>query len=470
MNRHGFRKGWTVLLLLITSAASPLLQWERSEQRTDLLPTGNSDEFRTGSWFTKEEFAQRRQRLMRQITDGIAVILGAETPSAYVRFRQNNTFYYFTGVEMPDCALIMDGVRKQSSLFVPQKTLVDIPDEAMVRHGSEGEKKTGIERVLPRESFSSVLFRLAARSDVHAVYILFAPEELEATSRDIAKAAQRRRAEDAWDSRLSRAHHLERWLREQFPSLTIKDLTPMVDELRWVKSAAEIAVMRQCGRIGAMGIAEAIRATRPGLFEFQLAAFAKFVFEREGAQGIAFHPIVVSGENTIRLHYTANNRRLKEGDIVLMDFAPEFNYYVTDITRVWPVSGVFTDEQRKIYECVLDAHKKIIAAVKPGVKVADLAAIGKAVFEQHGFEKNWMGGVGHFIGMSTHDPGFYDRPFVPGVVFNVEPMFMDKDKKIHMRLEDTIVVTEDGHENFTAGVPVEVEGIYKLMRGQDIKP
>jgi Xaa-Pro aminopeptidase len=117
-----------------------------------------------------------------------------------------------------------------------------------------------------------------------------------------------------------------------------------------------------------------------------------------------------------------------------------------------------------MYNCLLDAHKQTIAAVKPGATFRELVQVCRSVFEKHGFGRNMLGGIGHFVGMSVHDPGFYDRPFVPGVVFNVEPLFMDREKKIHMRLEDTIIVTENGHENVTAGVPMEVEEIYKLMQ------
>jgi Xaa-Pro aminopeptidase len=415
-------------------------------------------------FFTKEEFAQRRQRLYEKIPDGIAILLGAEAPEAYVKFRQDNTFYYFTGVEVPDSVALLDGRTKQTTLFVPDRPIVSVSAEASVKPGAEGEAKTGMECVRSRSLLNESLTRALSQENLQNVYLVLAPEETACVSRDQASMIQRRRQQDPWDGRTSRAQNFARLIRERYPNLTIKDLTHTVDEMRWVKSPAEIAALRECGRIGALGVRDAMAATKPGLFEYYLEGVATGTYLREGAQGIAFHAIVASGENTLELHYSANNRKMEAGDIVLMDFAPDVNNYVVDITRTWPVAGKFTEEQLKMYNCLLEAHKTTIAAVKPGVTVRELLQVCRSVFEKHGFGKNMLGVIGHFVGMSVHDPGFYDRPFVPGVVFNVEPLFMDREKKIHMRLEDTIIVTENGHENVTAGAPMEVEEIYRLMR------
>jgi Xaa-Pro aminopeptidase len=417
-----------------------------------------------GRFFTKDEFAQRRQKLFPHVSDGVAILLGAETPEAYVKFRQDNTFYYFTGVEVPDCVALLDGATKRTTLFVPDRPAVSVSAEASVKPGEEGQAKTGIEAVLSRSLLNEHLTRALSQENLKNVYLVLAPEETACVSRDQASVVQRRRMQDAWDGRLSRVRHLARLIGEKYPNLTVKDLTSVVDEMRWVKSPAEIAALRECGRIGALGVRDAIAATKPGLHEYYLEGVATGRYLREGAQGIAFHAIVASGENTLELHYAANNRKMEAGDVVLMDFAPDLNNYVTDITRSWPVSGRFTDDQLKMYNCLLDAHKQTIAAVKPGATFRELVQVCRSVFEKHGFGRNMLGGIGHFVGMSVHDPGFYDRPFVPGVVFNVEPLFIDREKKIHMRLEDTIIVTENGHENVTAGVPMEVEEIYKLMQ------
>jgi len=415
--------------------------------------------------FFRAEFAARRAKLMAQIgPDGVGILLGAETPYAYVRFRQDNNFFYFTGVEVPDAVAVLDGATQRTTLYVPERSSVSIAADKRVRPGAEGEAASGLETVLSRTQLSDGLTKALSDPKVKSVHLILAPEETAQVSRDQASAVLRRRTADAWDGRLSRARNLERIIKEKFPALAVTDLTQFVDEQRWVKSASEIAALRECGRIGAMGFRDAVAGTKPGMFEYQIAALATGRFLLEGASDIAFMPIAASGENTLEFHYEANNRKMESGDVVLLDFAPEYQYYVTDITRTWPVGGRFTDDQLKMYNCVLDAHKQTIAAVKPGVTFAQLTAKIREVFTQHGFGSNMVGGAGHFVGMSVHDPGFYNRPFVAGVVFNVEPLFVDRTKKIHMRLEDTIVVTATGNENLTAGMPCEVEPLYGLMK------
>lgn len=411
--------------------------------------------------YAKEEFAQRRARLFDKISDGVAVLLGAETPEAYLKFRQANTFFYFTGVEVPESALVMEGATKKTTLYVGDRLSVSVAPERMVRPGPEGVAKTGIESVSSSRQFNSDLTRTL--SQTKTVYLVMAPEETAGVSRDQIGFVHRKRLQDEWDRRLSRAANFERLIMERYPQMEVRDLTATIDEMRWVKSTSEIAAIRECGRIGALGVRDAIAATKPGLFEYFLEGVATGTFLREGADGIAYHAIVASGENTLDFHYSANSRQMQAGDLVLMDFAPDLANYVTDITRTWPVSGQFSDDQLKMYNCVLDAHKQTIAAVRPGVRVNDLAQICRSVFAKHGYANNMLGGIGHFVGMSTHDPGFYERPFVPGVVFNVEPLFVDRAKRIHLRLEDTIIVTANGYENVTAGVPMEVDEISKLM-------
>lgn len=159
------------------------------------------------------------------------------------------------------------------------------------------------------------------------------------------------------------------------------------------------------------------------------------------------------------------------GDVVYMDYGADYDYYTSDITRTWPVSEKFSPEQEKMYRCILEARTAIIAAIKPGAKVSDLQNAAEIVYKKHGFEKDFATSgryVGHFIGMSVHDVGEDEDPFVPGVIFNVEPLLSNKETKTHVRLEDTVLVTATGSENLTESVPVEIEAIYALIRQQPI--
>ena len=222
-------------------------------------------------------------------------------------------------------------------------------------------------------------------------------------------------------------------------------------------------------KIGAEGVKEAMRGTRPGMYEYELEAVARFVYTKLGARGDAFRPIVASGPNTMIWHYSANNRRMQDGEVVYMDYGADYEYYTSDVTRTWPVSGRFTPEQEKIYRCILEVRQTVIAAMKPGVTIVNLQDIAEEVYKRHGFHKEFLAigrSIGHTVGISGHDVLSFDRkrPFEAGVVYNVEPILEIPEKRIHLRLEDTVLITPGGAENMTAGAPVSVEEIYALIR------
>ena len=417
-------------------------------------------------YFTADDFAARRTRLMQQIGDDVAILQGAELPEPYIKFRQDNNFYYFSGVELPGIVLIINGKTKTSTLLVPETTSAEIKEEALIKPGDEAAKTYRMTTVLPKSLMTAQLTLLAARGQ--AFYLVTSPEEAAEMSRDKGIGQRNARIADPWDGRISKELNFIGKIKERYPLTVIKDLTPIIDNMRWVKDEKEIAVIRECGKIGAHGFDEAMRVTHPGIYEYQIAAAADFVFENEGAQGPSYFPIVASGAQGLSWHYNANNHLMKTGDVVLMDYAPELNYYSTDITRTWPVDGKFTDVQLKYYNCIKEVSETVIAAVKPGVTIQDLVDIAAKVYAKHGFEKLHPNGIGHFVGMAVHDVGPRDKPFVPGVVFNVEPIIEDKDLKVHLRLEDTIIVTPDGHENVTAGTPTNIEAITTLMKQKGI--
>ena len=419
-------------------------------------------------YFTPDDFAKRRAKVMDQIGDGIAILRGAELPEAYIKFRQDNNFYYLTGVEIPGAILIMNGKSKETLLLVPDRNSGDIKREAHIIVGEDAAKMYKVNAVLSATMFTNILTNYANRANL-AFYIITAPEETTEMSRDRCMALRTSRLNDPWDGRIAKEINFYNKLKERFPLLTIKDLTPVMDMMRWVKDEKEIAALRECGRIGALGFDEAMRVTRPGIYEYQVVAACDFIYQDEGAQCPAYFAIAASGERGLSWHYNANNHPLKAGEVILLDYAPDFNYYTTDITRTWPVDGKFTDVQLKFYNCIKEAEEKVIAAMKPGVMISDLEKVAKDVYTKHGLEKYWPRYIGHFVGMAVHDVGPYDKPFVPGVVFNVEPIIEDKDLKIHLRLEDTIVITATGAENLTSTTTVIPENMYKLMKEKGVR-
>jgi Xaa-Pro aminopeptidase len=257
-------------------------------------------------------------------------------------------------------------------------------------------------------------------------------------------------------------------IQQALPQLAFQSLNPLLDDMRWIKSPYEIELIKKSSEIGAEGVKEAMKGTRPGMYEYELEAAATYVYVKRGARGVAFTPIVASGPNTITLHYSANNRQMMDGDVVYMDYGADYEYYTSDITRTWPVNGRFTPEQEKMYRCILEARDAIIAAMKPGVTIAQLKDVADEVYKKHGFGKEFLAVgryIGHTVGIAVHDVDpDRSRPLVAGVVYNVEPLLELPEKKIHMRLEDTVLVTPTGAVNMTAGVPAALDEIYALIR------
>jgi len=418
------------------------------------------------TYFSPDDFARRRAKLMEQIGDGVAIMQGAELPEAFVKFRQDNNFYYLTGVEMPGAVLIIDGKAKTSLLFVPDKIPGDIKEEARIVPAAASASLYKMDAVRSLTAFTGTLNHYALLGQ--PFYLISSPEETTEMTRDRGDALRVSRMNDPWDERIPKEVNFIHKIKERYPLVAVKDLTPVLDMMRWVKDEKEIKVIRECGRIGALGFDEAMRVTRPGIYEYQVVAACDFVYQNEGTQGPAYFAIAASGERGLSWHYNANNHLLKEGDVILLDYAPDHHYYTTDITRTWPVADKFSDVQLKYYNCIREAEEKVIAAMKPGVTVNDLKKIAKDVYIKHGYEKLWLDYIGHFVGMAVHDVGPYDKPFVPGVVFNVEPIIEDKELKIHLRLEDTIVTTATGSENLTSGTTVIPEQIYKLMKEKGV--
>ena len=422
--------------------------------------------------FNKAEFAARRAKVFEKIGDGAAVVFANEKHRYAVKFRQSPDFYYLTGIEEPDAILVLIGTGKRSLIFArrtqPWQKSVEGPGIFDIK---DAAGFYGFDAILPLDEFFTVTAsRMSRTTKLYAP--LTSPDDLQ-YARNEMPFNETEAINNPLTSTIFPHKQAVNKIKEWQPQLTLVDINPILDKLRWVKSAYEIERMRMSGKIGAEGVKEAIKGTKAGIFEYELEAAARFIYVKRGARGDAFMPIVASGPNTMVLHYTKNNRQMKTGDVVLMDYGADYDYYTSDITRTWPVSGKFTAEQEKMYRCILEARNAIIAMMKPGIKVSDMQDAAEKVYKKHGFEKEFTEFgryVGHFIGMSVHDVGDDETPFVAGVVFNVEPLIQNEKSQIHMRLEDTVLITPTGAENLTAGVPAELEALYALQRQKPLEP
>jgi len=413
-------------------------------------------------WGDNACFAARRKALMAKIGSAVAVLQGAPDTRAYAAFRQDNNFYYLTGVEVPDALLLLDGSQNRSILFLPDRNRESERWEgSRLLPGMDGRRRTGIDEVLDLDQFGSELEKRAGA--LRVLYVPFSPQETAATSRDRALEHDSARQRHPWDGRSSRESAFENNLRARLgPSVQIRNLAPLMDGLRRVKDAQEVELLRRAGSIGALGMKEAIRTAKPGMFEYQVAATAEYHFSWHGASGAAFHPMVGSVPNSCIPHYVQNRRRMEAGDFVVFDFGPDYRYYQADITRTFPVSGRFTEEQAKVYRAVLDAQTAALEKVRPGATFEALNEAVQRVLERHGYAQYQKHAVGHYVGMSVHDVGD-PTAFEPGVVLAVEPGVYIAERNLGVRIEDTVLVTQNGCEVLTKEVPKEIRDIEALM-------
>jgi Xaa-Pro aminopeptidase len=294
-------------------------------------------------------------------------------------------------------------------------------------------------------------------------------------------------ASDPWDGSPSREGRLIELLHARFPQFEVKDLSPTLDNLRLIKSPREIALIRKATRLSGLALMEAMRSTVPDISEYQLDAIAKYVYYMNGAQGDAYYSLIASGPNAWWPHYNAGKRVMKDGDFLLMDYAPDVGYYMSDVTRQWPVNGKFSPWQRELYGFYLECYKAILKHIRPGATaavikqeaVADMKqALGRTRFSKPTYEAaarefvnsyaagaaNQCTSLGHWVGMATHDVGQDCGPLRAGMVFTIEPALRVPEEQIYIRLEDVIVIGDSKADILTTFVPMEIPEIEKLMQ------
>ena len=441
--------------------------------------------FRGDEIFPSDEFAARRVKLFDRIGDAVAVVLGTPGPPGEMPFRQNSQFFYLTGVTEPRASVIIDGRTKRTTVYLQPKN--DRRDTSMfgpaLAPGADAANRLGIDAALPVADFSAAIAALAAEG--RTFYTPFAAEVLGSQSQGDPTRFWNANRQDAWDGRDSREAAFMSKLKTAAPQSEIKNLDPILNGLRAVKSPREIAVIREATRIAGRGIMEAMRDARPGMHEYELQADAEFVFKKFGALGPSYFALIATGENAYYTHYNRNTAVLKDGDLVQFDYAPDYKYYQSDVTRVFPANGTFTPRQREMYEIYLrlyqalltsiEVHKRPIEVIAAAVTKMDAimasyrftddrikAAATKFV---EGFRsRRQANGLGHNVGLEVHDPGgLQAETFEPGRVFTIEPQFRIEEEHLGIRLEDMILITENGYENLSRFVPIEVKDIEKLM-------
>jgi Xaa-Pro aminopeptidase len=417
--------------------------------------------------------------------DSVAIIPAAhETTRSYDtehKFRQDSDFLYLTGFPEPDAiAVIAPASRKNPyTLFVRPR---DPEMETWYgrREGVEGAVRNyGASKALPVEKFETELPKLL--DGVEKLYYRFGVDQkLDLLILQYLSGQRFRR------------------LKTAYPPHTIIDPTVLIHEMRLHKTPEEVELMQTSADIAAEAHVLAMQSVKPGMNEYQVEAMMEAFMRNKGASGVAYNSIVGGGENACILHYVENNCPLKDGDLILIDAGAEYKGYASDITRTFPVNGRFTKAQREVYDIVLDVQLQCVEATKKGTtikqrqelsielltegmkKLGLLKGKTKDLIKKKKFMKYYMHGVGHYLGLDVHDAGRYfteqqaknSRPFEPGMVLTVEPgLYIPPDDKdapakyrgIGIRIEDDVLVTEEGNVNLTAKVPKDAEAIEDLM-------
>ena len=429
-----------------------------------------------------EEYRQRRERLMAKLPSHAALLvpgasLVTRSHDSEYPFRQQSDFYYLTGLQEPEALLLLLPGRAegQSVVFCQDR---DPTLEAWTgrRLGAQGVvSQHGLDQAFENAERDALLPTLLDGREL--LYVpLDNPDALSIAEDALAYAqAGMRRGKPA----------LKGWL----------DSRPLIHEMRLIKSPAEIALLRHATAISAQAHVRAMRTCQAGLSEYQLQAELEHTFVWHGASGPAYSTIVGGGANACVLHYIENSDVLEEDTLVLIDAGAEFDLYAGDITRTFPVSGRFNDAQRALYQVVLDAQVRAVNAIAPGATlaeihqgvVADLTAglieLGllsgdvQARIDDESYRRFYLHSTSHWLGLDVHDVGTYrldeatPRPLEPGMVLTVEPgLYIPSDddipdayRGIGIRIEDNVVVTDQGHDILTADVPKQVADIEQLM-------
>jgi Xaa-Pro aminopeptidase len=438
------------------------------------------------------DYAARRARLAAQMQPGAVAVLATapevvRNADSHYPYRHDSYFYYLTGFTEPEAVLVLvaasDVAAARAILFCREKDRERETWEGF-RHGPKAAREAfGVDEAYPVDALDVQLPRLLANAP--ALYYALASNA----------------ALDAQVTRWIRTVRAQGRTGVTAPD-SFHNLLPLIDEMRLVKDADEQATMLRAADISGGAHARAMRVARPGMFEYELEAELLHAFRKHGAQSPAYASIVASGPNACVLHYSANDRRMQDGELVLIDAGCELDGYASDITRTFPVNGRFSPAQRALYDLVLAAQEAAFGAIRPGnpysafhdaalrVLVQGMLDLGlvdrtkykdvDAAIANRAHVPFYMHGTGHWLGMDVHDVGAYrdvaaaykpSRALRPGMVVTVEPGIyvrpaegvLERYWNIGIRIEDDVVVTDDGYRLLSASAPKTVAEIEALV-------
>ena len=407
-------------------------------------------------------YIERRKRLADGMADNsfyfvCSGCLIESTDDANYIFQPYRNFVYMTGLKDADATLVIAKVGGK----VTETLFMHIPDEHELRwmgtrfDADTIKEKTGVANLVPNENWDSYISRLLFRNDVQTVYMDMARWDMNYAANEAQKRANR--------------------LKEIYPYLNIKNAYHTICKMRTIKDAAEIEAHRKAAAITEEAVKNLMSNMQPGMTESHMEAYYDFVLKKHGCKFPAFTTIAAAGKNACIMHYVDNDTVAQDGDLVLFDLGAQWDLYCTDVSRTFPANGRFTERQKQLYNIVLKGLEVAESLSKPGQLKNELQQISKKVMaeelvkigmieKEEDIMKYYFHGSGHFIGLDVHDVGdCADMVLEENMMFTLEPGLYFDEEKIGIRIEDTILITKDGCDVLSGGIPKTVEEIEEFM-------
>ena len=406
-------------------------------------------------------FIKNRKNLWDELEeDSITLIFSGEAPyksaDEKYAFTPNRNYYYLTGINQEKMILML--VKRNGK--VEETLFIEENDPIMARWvgermpAYEAKKISGIENIKFVEKFEEAFASTLDRVKIENLYL-----DLERKEYNISMTA---------------AQMFATVVIKKYPYLGIRNIYHEISNLRMIKSVEEIELIRESIDIRDKGIKSLMKNANSGMKEYELEAYFNFTLKSSGVTDYAFRTIAASGKNATILHYDQNNSKIEDGSLILFDLGAQYKYYNADISRTFPVNGKFTERQKQVYNVVLRAQEAVTAIAKPGILFSVLNETAKNILtvgcieiglikEASELSKYYFHGVSHYLGLDTHDVGSRDVQLRPGMVCTNEPGLYIEEENIGIRIEDDILITEDGCENLSKKIIKTVEEIEKYM-------
>jgi len=417
-------------------------------------------------------FVENRKRFIKHLKPKSLAVFNANdimptNADGTIPFRQNNDLFYLSGVDQEESILVIfpDATEKKNRevLFLKETNEEIAIWEGQKLTKEDADKVSGIKTVYWLDEFSTVFVTMVAECE--NVY-LNTNEHLRATVEV-----------ETRDTRFIN------WFKEKYPLHNYERSAPIMHQLRAVKSDLEVGMIKNACDITHKGFKRILGFIKPGVMEYEIEAELSHEFLRNRSSGFAYTSIIASGYNACVLHYINNNQECKDGDVLLMDFGAEYGNYASDLTRCVPVNGKFTKRQKDVYNAVLRVMKDATKMLVPGTDLKDyhkevgnlmekelidlgllnISEVKKQDKDKPLYKKYFPHGTSHFLGLDVHDVGLWSQPIKAGMVFTCEPGIYIKEENLGIRLENDILVTENGNNDLMADIPLEAEEIEELM-------